>query len=66
MLPSVDQMEHVPFSRFRRELNSWCRRVNEGNPIAVTLNGEVVRIFMGEQLYKELCDLKEALDVSRD
>ena len=54
---------NVPLSRFRRELNSWMRFIdnNPENSIMLTRNNKVVAAVVSPSRYKELKTISEHL-----
>jgi len=47
---SINELPHVPISRFRRELNKWLRR---GQVVAITRNGKVLGVLVPHETYME-------------
>lgn len=47
---------NVPISRFRRELNTWMKFIDENpeNSIMLTRNNKVVAVVVSPSRYKEL------------
>ena len=51
----VNEKHLVPFSRFKRELNSWFKRVSSGNTtVIITRNGEPINVMAPLHYKKEL------------
>ena len=48
MLPDVQDLQHVPVSRFRREFRKWLR---SDEVIAITRSGSVILITLPWDLY---------------